>query len=105
MVAVTKLLTEPALKAACDAERESFKRLLSNRVKAFNAAALPRGLKYPRYEGGFFVTVFHPDAEGQARRMQEKGVYVVPQKGALRIALCSASESDVPRLIEALAAA
>lgn len=104
MVAVTKLLTEPALKAACDAERESFKRLLSNRVKAFNAAAMPRGLKYPRYEGGFFVTVFHPEAEAQARRMQEQGVYVVPQKGALRVALCSASESDVPRLVEALAA-
>lgn len=103
MVAVTKLLTDSTLKAACDAERETFKKLLSNRVKAFNAAALPRGLKYPRYEGGFFVTVFHPDAEGQARRMQEKGVYVVPQKGALRVALCSAAEADVPRLVEALA--
>lgn len=104
MVAVTRLLTDPALKAACDDERQSFKRLLQNRVKAFNAAALPKGLVYPRYEGGFFVTVFHADAEAQARRMQEKGVYVVPQKGALRVALCSASEADVPRLVEALAA-
>ncbi|MDP2274875.1 MAG: aminotransferase class I/II-fold pyridoxal phosphate-dependent enzyme [Archangium sp.] len=104
MVAVTRLLTDPALKAACDDERQHFKRLLQNRVKAFNAAAVPKGLVYPRYEGGFFVTVFHPDAEAQARRMQEKGVYVVPQKGALRVALCSAAESDVPRLVEALAA-
>ncbi|MDP3154001.1 MAG: aminotransferase class I/II-fold pyridoxal phosphate-dependent enzyme [Archangium sp.] len=104
MVAVTRLLTDPALKAACDDERQHFKRLLQNRVKAFNAAAVPKGLVYPRYEGGFFVTVFHPDAEAQARRMQENGVYVVPQKGALRVALCSAAESDVPRLVEALAA-
>ncbi len=104
MVAVTRLLTDSALKAACDDERQHFKRLLQNRVKAFNAAAVPKGLVYPRYEGGFFVTVFHPDAEAQARRMQEKGVYVVPQKGALRVALCSAAESDVPRLVEALAA-
>ncbi len=104
MVAVTRLLTDAALKASCDDERQHFKRLLQNRVKAFNAAAVPKGLVYPRYEGGFFVTVFHPDAEAQARRMQDKGVYVVPQKGALRVALCSAAESDVPRLVEALAA-
>ncbi|HEY1088793.1 MAG TPA: aminotransferase class I/II-fold pyridoxal phosphate-dependent enzyme [Archangium sp.] len=103
MTAVTKLLTDPALKAACDAEREVFKKLLQDRVKAFNLAAQPKGLKYPRYEGGFFVTVFHPEAEAQAKKMQEKGVYVVPQKGALRVALCSASAADVPRLVEALA--
>jgi aromatic-amino-acid transaminase len=103
LVAVTKLLTDAQLKAACDAEREKFKTLLQRRVQAFNAAAQPKGLKYPRYEGGFFVTVFHPEAEAQAEKMRGKGVYVVPQKGALRVALCSASEADVPRLVEALA--
>lgn len=103
LIAVTKLLTDPALKAACDAEREKYKTLLQRRVQAFNAAAQPKGLKYPRYEGGFFVTVFHPEAEAQAEKMKSKGVYVVPQKGALRVALCSASEADVPRLVEALA--
>ncbi len=103
LVAVTKLLTDAQLKAACDAEREKYKTLLQRRVQAFNAAAQPKGLKYPRYEGGFFVTVFHPEAEAQAEKMRGKGVYVVPQKGALRVALCSASEADVPRLVEALA--
>jgi aromatic-amino-acid transaminase len=103
LVAVTKLLTDANLKNACDSERAKFKQLLQNRVKAFNAAATPKGLKYPRYEGGFFVTVFHPEAEAQAEKMKSKGVYVVPQKGALRVALCSASEADVPRLVDALA--
>jgi aromatic-amino-acid transaminase len=101
---VQKLLTDAALKAACDAEREQLKALLLRRVAAFNAAAQPRGLRYPRYEGGFFVTVFHDDAEAQAAKMRERGVYVVPQKGALRVALCSAAEADVPRLVEALSA-
>ncbi|MFO0596452.1 MAG: aminotransferase class I/II-fold pyridoxal phosphate-dependent enzyme [Myxococcaceae bacterium] len=103
LVAVTKLLTDPALKAACDLEREKYKALLQRRVEAFNKAAQPRGLKYPRYEGGFFVTVFHPEAEAQAEKMRGQGVYVVPQKGALRVALCSAAEADVPRLVNALA--
>ncbi len=100
---VTKLLTDPVVRAACDAERSSLKELLQRRVKAFNAAAQPKQLRYPRYEGGFFVTVFHPDAEAQAQRMREQGVYVVPQTGALRVALCSVAERDVPRLVEALA--
>lgn len=103
LVGVTSLLTNASLKAACDEERGALKRLLQNRVKAFNAAAVPKGLHYPRYEGGFFVTVFHPEAERHALKMQEKGVYVVPQKGALRVALCSASEAEVPRIVEALA--
>lgn len=101
--AVTRLLTDATLKAACDAERDQLKGLLARRVAAFNAAATPKKLRYPRYEGGFFVTVFHDDAEGQATRMKEKGVYVVPQKGALRVALCSVAERDVSRLVDALA--
>jgi aromatic-amino-acid transaminase len=103
LAAITRLLNDASLRAACDAERARLKALLTRRVQAFNAAARPKGLRYPRYEGGFFVTVFHDDAEGHAQRMRERGVYVVPQKGALRIALCSVAEKDVPRLVEALA--
>jgi aromatic-amino-acid transaminase len=102
--AVTKLLTDSALKAKCDAEREGLKNLLTARVNAFNALARPKGLQYPRYEGGFFVTVFTPDAEGRAAKMKERGVYVVPQKGAVRVALCSVAQTDVPSLVDALVA-
>lgn len=103
MKAVTRLLSEPALATACDAERDGLKALLDARVHAFNHHASTRGLKYPRYEGGFFVTVFVDDAMERAARMREKGVFVVPAKGALRVALCSVAERDVPKLVEALA--
>jgi aromatic-amino-acid transaminase len=58
---------------------------------------------YPRYDGGFFVTVFHEQAFEKALAMKEQGVFVVPQKGALRAALCSVAERDVERLVAALA--
>jgi aromatic-amino-acid transaminase len=103
MRAITRLLTEPALVASCDAERDELKKLLGARVAAFNDAAKAKGLSYPRYEGGFFVTVFTDDAHDRALRMKEKGVFVVPAKGALRVALCSVAEKDVPRLVDALA--
>ena len=103
MRAITRLLTDPALAAACDRERDELKALLGARVAAFNELAPRRSLRYPRYEGGFFVTVFADDAHERAVRMKDKGVFVVPQKGALRVALCSVAAKDVERLVEALA--
>lgn len=103
LLAITRLLTDDKLKAAVDAERDALKKTLFSRVNAFNQLAKPKGLRYPRYEGGFFVTVFRDNAPEHAARMRERGVFVVPQKGALRVALCSAKEADVARLVDALA--
>jgi len=101
--AITRLLVDPELSAACKTEREGLKRLLTARVNSFNTHAKDAKLRYPRYEGGFFVTIFHDDAQAKAARMREQGVFVVPQKGALRVALCSVAERDVPRLVKSLA--
>ena len=103
MRAITRLLKEPALRDACDAERAELKKLLDARVAAFNVHAAKANLTYPRYEGGFFVTVFADDAMERAVRMKESGVFVVPAKTSLRVALCSVAEKDVERLVAALA--
>jgi len=102
-VAITRLISDPALAAACDAERAKLKSMLRARVDAWNRLARPRGLDYPRYDGGFFVTVFHEAAVEKAAQMKRAGVFVVPQKGALRVALCGVAERDVPRLVDSLA--
>jgi aromatic-amino-acid transaminase len=106
--AITRLLAEPALAAACDRERSVLRELLHRRVAAFNALAPARGIRYPRYEGGFFVTVFHPDPAIKAAAMREQGVFVVPQLGesdarGLRVGLCAVAERDIPKLVDALA--
>jgi len=106
--AITRLLVEPDLARACAAERDGFKALLGARVAAFNRHAHERGLRFPRYEGGFFVTVFDDHPREKAEAMRARGVYVVPQLrkgggGALRVALCSVAERDVARLVDALA--
>jgi len=102
-VAITRLLSDPALANACDVERAKLKAMLRARVDAWNALARPRGLDYPRYDGGFFVTVFHDAAVEKAAQMKRAGVFVVPQKGALRVALCGVAERDVARLVDSLA--
>lgn len=103
--AITKLLTDAKLAKACDDERAALTQLLFRRVDAFNARAKGK-LTYPRYEGGFFVTVFTKDADAKAAKLREKGVFVVPLSGeegsALRVGLCSVAEKDVPKLVDAL---
>jgi len=102
MVAITELLLDKEKRRRATGEREVLKRLLRERVDAFNQAASGTALHYPRYEGGFFVSVFTPDAEKTAARMRELGVFVVPLVGAVRVALCSTRAQDIPRLISAL---
>ncbi|HEY4013318.1 MAG TPA: aminotransferase class I/II-fold pyridoxal phosphate-dependent enzyme [Polyangiaceae bacterium] len=107
MTAITRLLSDAELARVCNAERDALKAGLSARVEAFNRLAPARKLRYPRYEGGFFVTVFDDHAREKAQVMRDKGVYVVPQvdaqgRGALRVALCAVAERDVPHIVDAL---
>ncbi len=110
MAAIERLMTDAELARTCSAERDALKAVLTARVEAFNRRAQARKLAYPRYEGGFFVTVFDDRAREKAKAMRERGVYVVPQvdsngRGALRVALCAVAERDVPGLVDALAIA
>lgn len=103
MAAVTRALVEPELRARVDAERAVLKALLDGRVAAWNEHARAAGLRYPRYDGGFFTTVLCDGAFDVAAALKQDGVFVVPQSGALRVALCSVAERDIPRLVSSLA--
>ena len=105
MAAVTRLLTDPALVAAVRGERAGLVRLLGDRVDAFNRAARRAGLAYPRYDGGFFATVFTPRAAAVGERLRAKGVFVVPVDGGVRLGLCAVPAAQVATLVDALAAA
>ncbi len=103
MAAIAKILDDGKLKAQVDGERMELKAVLDRRVACWNEHAGKAGLKYPRYTGGFFTTVFCDDATGAAAKLRADGLFVVPQSGALRVALCSVAERDIPRLVEGIA--
>ncbi len=102
MLAVTELLVSKDLQATYKQDLEALVSLLKSRVDVFNRAAAAVDIEYPRYEGGFFVTIFSTNAEKMAAAMRDEGVFVVPLEGAVRIALCAVSEANIPRLVEAL---
>ena len=103
LLAVSELLRDKELAERVEAERAELVDLLKERVEVFNREAQAMELRYPRYEGGFFVSVFTPDAGETARVAAEAGVYVVPMDGAVRIALCAVAKRDIPRLVEEVA--
>jgi aromatic-amino-acid transaminase len=105
LAAVTRLLTDPTLAVAVKAERAELVRLLAGRVDAFNAHARQAGLVYPTYDGGFFVTVLTQGAREQGERLRQRGVFVVPVDGGLRLGLCAVPQRDVGELVQALSAA
>jgi aromatic-amino-acid transaminase len=102
--AITDLLTKPELRRRADAERAELANLLHARIEAFNTGAKAHGLKTPRYDSGFFSMVYTRDAEKTAAKMRDLGVFVLPLKGAVRVALCGVPLAGIPRLVDALAA-
>ena len=103
ILAITSIMEDERLRARVDSERRALVDLMIHRVEAFNRAARRLGLAYPRYEGGFFVSVFTPDSAVTAEVAEARGVYVVPMAGAVRVALCAVPESDVEHLVAAVA--
>lgn len=103
MLAITECLRDAELAARAERERAELRSLLARRVELFTRLARAAGLAHPRYEGGFFVTVFTPEPARTAAHMRANGVFVVPVSGAVRVALCSTPVRSIPRLVEALA--
>lgn len=102
MLGLTNVLVDAARKARVDTERSKWTEVLGRRVTRFNELAKPAGLRYPRYDGGFFTTVFTEDAATVTEQLKLDGVFVVAQPGAIRVALCGVAERDIPRLVEAI---
>jgi aromatic-amino-acid transaminase len=103
MIAIGKVLGDASQRAAIDGERAKWASVLKGRVAKWNALAKPAGLRYPRYDGGFFTTVFTERAHEIGEALKQDGVFVVPQEGALRVALCSVAERDIELLVSAIA--
>ena len=103
MAAVARVLLDPALRAKVDAERDALKEVMNRRAAYWNSLAGKIKLNYPRFEGGFFTTVFCDDAHGRAKRMRDDGVFVIPQVGALRVALCAVNNAEIERIVASMA--
>jgi aromatic-amino-acid transaminase len=102
--AIARLLSDSELNQRASAERAELVSMLAERVALWNNLAKGTSIRYPRYDGGFFTTVFHDDPQAVAARLRERGIFVVPLAGALRVALCAVNEAQIQRIVAAFAA-
>ncbi len=102
MVAVTRVLTEPELREQSKVERAEHATTLTRRVARWNELATQAGLGYPRYNGGFFTTVFSDRAQEVAAALREQGIFLVPLGKALRVAMCAVNEEQIARIVQGL---
>lgn len=105
LVSITRLLRDPVLRTEVDRDRGALIDLLATRAALFATEADAHGLSRPRYNGGFFTSVFVQDAHRIAATLRNEGVYVVPLEGAVRIALSAVNTRDVPKLARHLSQA
>ncbi|MSP24507.1 MAG: aminotransferase class I/II-fold pyridoxal phosphate-dependent enzyme [Myxococcales bacterium] len=103
MAAVARLLSEPELAKLVRAERAGTVALLARRVVHWNTLATAAKLRYPRYDGGFFTTVFSADPLAHSKQLRARGLFLVPTAGALRVAVCAVNEAQIGRIVEGLA--
>ncbi len=102
-IVVTRILSNPTVHAQVRLERAELVASLDRRVAIFNEHAKAAGLRYPRYDGGFFVSVFDDQPKARGAQLRADGVFVVPQANSLRIALCAVPGASLPRLVAAFA--
>lgn len=102
MAAVAKLLSNDELRARVVSERAALVELLAKRVEFWNRLAGEAGLRYPRYDGGFFTTVFSDDPKSVGKTLSDRGIFLVPTAGAVRVAMCAVNERQIERIVVAL---
>ncbi len=102
MAGITKLLTDATLKQRVIEERAELVSMLARRVEHWNGLARGTAIRYPRYQGGFFTTVFSDDAQAHAEKLRAQGIFVVPVRNAMRIAMCSVREQQIDRIVSSL---
>ncbi len=102
MAAITRVLREPELRVQAQRERQELAQMLTRRVARWNELAGAAGIAYPRYDGGFFTTVFCDDPKTKAAALREEGIFLVPTAGALRVAICAVNEEQIGRIVTGL---
>ena len=80
-------------------EIEYARKLLITRANTFISEAKKVELKHVPFDCGFFVTIPCDDPKGKAEELKQKGLYILPIKGAIRLTISSISEAEVVRAV------
>ena len=84
-------------------DRSRVMELLNSRAERFLSCAQAVGLRCIPYGGGFFIGVQANDPVALANALRERGIYVTPMPGMVRVSIASLSRREIELLTIELA--
>ncbi|MBQ0018220.1 MAG: tRNA (guanosine(46)-N7)-methyltransferase TrmB [Clostridiales bacterium] len=95
---IEKIYSDAELLEEARAERRSDREMLLARGRAFDTAAAEVGLSIVPFRAGFFVTIPCEDPDKLCAALEQKGVFLVPISGGVRVSVASIPEKDCAKL-------
>ena len=89
---LSKIYSDPELKAKVFEERQGYREMLLRRGRAFEKAAAECGLEMVPFDAGFFASIPCSNPDEVAARMEKEGIFLVPLAKGLRVSVASVSE-------------
>ena len=89
---LSKIYSDPELKAKVFEERQGYREMLLRRGRAFEKAAAECGLEMVPFDAGFFASIPCSNPDEVAARLEKEGIFLVPLAKGLRVSLASVSE-------------
>ena len=97
---LSKIYSDPELKAKVFEERQGYREMLLRRGRAFEKAAAECGLEMVPFDAGFFASIPCSNPDEVAARLEKEGIFLVPIAKGLRVSVASVSE-EVCRMLPA----
>ena len=95
---LSKIYSDPELKAKVFEERQGYREMLLRRGRAFEKAAAECGLEMVPFDAGFFASIPCSNPDEVAARLEKEGIFLVPLAKGLRVSVASVSEEVCCRL-------
>ena len=89
---LSKIYSDPELKAKVFEERQGYREMLLRRGRAFEKAAAECGLEMVPFDAGFFASIPCSNPDEVAARLEKEGIFLVPLAKGLRVSVASVSE-------------
>ena len=97
---LSAIFADKALIQSVETERQAINQVIQSRFQIFADNSKKAGLVISKPTGGYFTTVFVPDAGATASKLEEKNIFTIPiaDPSGLRISICSLTKSECERL-------
>lgn len=100
MVVLSKIYEDKELLTKVNEERDFYCKLLLKRGKAFEEEAAKVGLEIVPFDSGFFASIPCDNPDEISKKLQEKGIFLVPLARGLRVSVASITEEKCRMLPE-----